>query len=112
MAYRVPSRRNPSQKKGNENEDKKLKKYLNILEKEFNKGNKYIIGNNITLADIVLFRYLRLIMMFYLPEKIRNILCPKLTKWLENIMNTQEAINAYGRTILCKKQLKPLDIKK
>ena len=98
------------EKKGNENEDKKLKKYLNILEKEFNKGNKYIIGNNITLADIVLFRYLRLIMMFYLPEKIRNILCPKLTKWFENIMNTQEAINAYGRTILCKKQLKPLDI--
>ena len=94
-----------------ENEDKKLKKYLNILEKEFNKGNKYIIGNNITLADIVLFRYLRLIMMFYLPEKIRNILCPKLTKWFENIMNTQEAIDAYGRTILCKKQLKPLDIK-
>ena len=50
----------------------KIKKILNILEKEFNKGNKYIIGNNITLADIVLFRYLRLIMMFYLTEKIRN----------------------------------------
>ena len=50
-----------------------MKKILNILEKEFNKGNKYIIGNNIVLAaDIVLFRYLRLIMMFYLTEKIRN----------------------------------------
>ena len=97
--------------KGNDNEDKKFKKYLSLLEKEFKKGNKYIIGNKLTLADIVLFRYLRFFFMFYLTEKIRNSLCPKLTLWFENIMNTQEAIEAYGRTLLCKKQLKPLDIK-
>ena len=97
--------------KGNENEDKKFKKYLSLLEKEFKKGNKFIMGNKLTLADIVLFRYLRFFFMFYLTEKIRNSLCPKLTLWFENIMNTQEAIEAYGRTLLCKKQLKPLDIK-
>ena len=97
--------------KGNENEDKKFKKYLSLLEKEFKKGNKFIMGNKLTLADVVLFRYLRFFFMFYLTEKIRNSLCPKLTLWFENIMNTQEAIEAYGRTLLCKKQLKPLDIK-
>ena len=97
--------------KGNENDDKKFKKYLSLLEKEFKKGNKFIMGNKLTLADIVLFRYLRFFFMFYLTEKIRNSLCPKLTLWFENIMNTQEAIEAYGRTLLCKKQLKPLDIK-
>ena len=97
--------------KGNDNEDKKFKKYLILLEKELKKGNKYIIGNDITLADIVLFRYLRFFFMFYLTEKIRNSLCPKLTSWFENIMNSQEAIEAYGRTLLCKKQLKPLEIK-
>ena len=97
--------------KDKDNSDKNLKKNLILLEKEFKKGNKYILGNNITLADIVLFRYLRFFMMFYLTEKIRNSLCPKLTSWFENIMNTQEAIDAYGRTLLCKKQLKPLDIK-
>ena len=97
--------------KGDENDDKKFKKYLSLLEKEFKKGNKYIMGNKLTLADIVLFRYLRFFFMFYLTEKIRNSLCPKLTLWFENIMNTQEAIEAYGRTLLCKKQLKPLDIK-
>jgi elongation factor 1-gamma len=97
--------------KGNDNEDKKFKKYLSLLEKEFKKGNKYIMGNKLTLADIVLFRYLRFFFMFYLTEKIRNSLCPKLTSWFENIMNTQEAIEAYGRTLLCKKQLKPLEIK-
>ena len=97
--------------KDNDNSDKKLKKYLIILEKEFKKGNKYIMGNKLTLADIVLFRYLRFFFMFYLTEKIRNSLCPKLTSWFENIMNTSEAIEAYGRTLLCKKQLKPLEIK-
>ena len=98
-------------KDNNNLSDKKLKKYLALLEKEFKKGNKYIIGNKITLADIVLFRYLRFFFMFYLTEKIRNSLCPKLTSWFENIMNSQEAIEAYGRTLLCKKQLKPMDIK-
>ena len=97
--------------KENENSDKKLKKNLILLEKEFKTGKKYIMGDNISLADIVLFRYLRFFMMFYLTEKIRNSLCPKLTTWFENIMTTQEAIDAYGRTILCKKQLKPLEIK-
>ena len=97
--------------KGNENDDKTFKKYLSLLEKEFKKGNKFIMGNKLTLADIVLFRYLRFFFMFYLTEKIRNSLCPKLTLWFENIMNSQEAIEAYGRTLLCKKQLKPLDIK-
>ena len=93
------------------NAEKKLEKNLKIIEKELNKGNnnnKYIMGNIITLADIVLFRFIRFFMMFYLTEKIRNSLYPKLTSWFINIMNTPEAIIAYGRTILCKKQLKPL----
>ena len=102
---------NNMNKLNSENSDKKLKKNLTILEKEFKNGNKYIMGNDITLADVVLFRYLRFFMMFYLTEKIRNSLCPKLTQWFENIMNTKEAIDAYGRTVLCKKQLKPLEIK-
>ena len=35
------------------NEDKKLKKFLSILEKEFKNGNRYIMEDNITLAYIV-----------------------------------------------------------
>ena len=87
-----------------------LKEYLNKIENEL-KNKDYLINNRLTLADIVLFRYLRFFFMFYLTEKIRNSLCPKLTSWFENIMNSQEAIEAYGRTLLCKKQLKPMDIK-
>jgi len=92
-------------------ESKKLKQYILILEKELNHGKKYILGDKITLADIVLFRYLRFFMMLHFIENMRNSLFPKLTKWFENIMNSPEAIKAYGRTILCKKQIKPLNIK-
>ena len=91
--------------------NKKLKQYMIILEKELSKGNKYILGNKITLADVILFRYLRFFMMLHFTENIRNSLFPKLTKWFENIMNSPEAVEAYGRTILCKKQIKPLNIK-
>ena len=91
--------------------NKKLKQYIIILEKQLSHGKKYILGDNITLADIVLFRYLRFFMMLHFAENIRNSLFPKLTKWFENIMNSSEAKEAYGRTILCKKQLRPLNIK-
>ena len=91
--------------------NKKLKQYIIILEKELNHGKKYFLGDKITLADIVLFRYLRFFMMLHFPENLRNSLCPKLTKWFENIMNSSEAIEAYGRTILCKKPIKSLNMK-
>ena len=94
-----------------DSENNKLKKYLLVLEKELSHGKKYILGDKMTLADIVLFRYLRFFMMFHFIEGLRNSLFKKVTKWFVNIMNTPEAIEAYGRTILCKKQIKPLNIK-
>ena len=91
--------------------NKKLKEYIVILENQMKNGKKYILGDKITLADVVLFRYLRFFMMLHFPENFRNSLFPKLTKWFESLMNTPEAIEAYGRTILCKKQLKSLNLK-
>ena len=87
-------------------DNKKIKEYLLLLEKELEK-NDFIVGNKMTLADIQLFTNLRFLMMFHLPEPMRNKLCPKINKWFEKIMNTPEAIKAYGRTILCKNILKP-----
>jgi len=94
-----------------DNANKKLNQNVKILEKQLKHGKKYILGDKITLADIVLFRYLRYFMMLHFPENLRNSLLPKVTKWFENIMKSPEAIEAYGRTILCKKQLRPLNIK-
>ena len=89
-----------------EKKNTKLKEYLKIIEKELENKN-YIIGNRLTLADIILFRYFRFFMMFQFTEGMRNKLLPNITKWFENIMKTNEAIKAYGNTILCKIPLKP-----
>ena len=87
-------------------DNNKIKEYLKCIEKELEK-NEFIIGNKITLADISLFAKTRFLMMFHLPEQMRNKLFPKLNKWFENLMNTKEAMKAYGRTVLCKTPMKP-----
>ena len=87
-------------------ENAKIKDYLKILEKEL-EGKNYLVGNRFTLADIILFRYLRLFMMFQFPEGMRKKLLPNTTKWFENIMKTNEVVKAYGRVVLCKIPLKP-----
>jgi len=86
-------------------ENNNIKNYLKALNTTLEK-NKYIIGDKITLADIVLFRHLRFFMMFHFPEGMRKSLFPKVTSWFQDIMNSQEAIKAYGKTILCKNPLK------
>jgi glutathione S-transferase len=59
-------------KEATDDANKKLKNYLMTLEKELKDGKKYIMGNKITLADIVLFRYLRFLMMLHFPENLRK----------------------------------------
>ena len=93
-------------KESAENENTKLKEYLKILEKKLENKN-YIVGNRLTLADIALFRYLRFFMLFQFPDGMRKKLIPNVTKWFEKIMNTNEAVKAYGRTMLCKIPAKP-----
>ena len=87
-------------------ENGKLNDYIQILESELT-NKDYIVGNRLTLADIVLFRYLRFFMIFQFPEGKRNKLMPNITRWFENIMNSKEAIKAYGKTLLCKIPVKP-----
>ena len=87
-------------------ENANLKNYLKILENEL-KGKKYLLGDQITLADIVLFRYLRFFMMFHFPEGMRKNVLPNTTKWFENLMKTNEVKKAYGKIVLCKQPLKP-----
>ena len=82
-----------------------IKNHLKKIENNL-KNNDYICGNKMTLADILLFRHLRYLMMFSFPEKLRNSMFPNTSKWFEKIMNSPEAIKAYGRTILCKIPLK------
>ena len=85
--------------------DIKLKEYLKTIEEDLKK-NSYIAGEKLTLADILLFRYLRFFMMLHFPEGMRKSLFPQTTKWFEKIMKSPEAVKAYGRTVLCKNPLK------
>ena len=83
-----------------------LKDRLKLLENEL-QNKDYINGNRITLADIVLFRYLRFLMMLHYPDGMRKNLMPNINRWFETIMNSKEAIKAYGKTVLCKIPVKP-----
>ena len=89
-----------------DNDSKKIKEYLTKVEKALEK-NEFITGNKMTLADIKLFSSIRYLMMLYLPEQMRKNLFKNINKWFEKIMNTKEAIKAYGRTVLCKNSVKP-----
>ena len=89
-----------------DNDNKEIKEYLNIVEKALEK-NEYLTGNKMTLADIKLFASIRYLMMLHFPEPMRKKLFPNINKWFEKIMNTPEAIKAYGRTVLCKNIVKP-----
>ena len=92
-------------KESADNAKKKIKEYLLIIENNL-KTSEYICGQKMTIADVLLFRYLRFLMILYFPENLRNSVFPKTTQWFEKIMNSPEAIKAYGRTILCKTPLK------
>jgi len=89
-----------------DNDNKKIKELLNIVEKALEK-NEYIVGNKMTLADIKLFSNIRYLMMLHFPEPMRKKLFSNINKWFEKIMNTPEAIKAYGKTVLCKNIVKP-----
>ena len=84
----------------------KIKDYLKLIEKQLSK-NEFICGNKLTLADILVFRYLRYLMMFHFPTQMRKSLFPNTEKWFEKIMNSPEAVKSYGRTVLCKTPMKP-----
>ena len=86
-------------------ENANIKKYLKILDNNL-KNKSYIVGEKLTLADIILFRYLRFFMILHFPEGMRKNLFPETTKWFEKMMKTEPAIKAYGRTILCKNPIK------
>ena len=93
-------------KESADKENNNIKNYLKILDKEL-KGKKYIVNDRLTLADIVLFRYIRLFMMFVFPDGMRKSLIPNVTKWFEALMVTEAAVKAYGRILLCKVPIKP-----
>ena len=87
------------------NSQKDLKKRMDVLEKHL-EGKEYLVGNNITLADIIMFNKIRFVMQFLYPQQMRDNIFKNVNKWFSKIMETPEAKKAYGRIILCKQVVK------
>ena len=86
--------------------NKDIKDYMKILNEQL-KEKKYILGDALTLADIVMFNGLRFWFTLVFVDGIRKNVMPNVTEWFTRLMNSEEAVKVYGRTILCKTTLKP-----
>jgi elongation factor 1-gamma len=86
---------------------KEIKEHLKILNKHL-EGKTYVVGSNITLADITLFATLRQWFQLQFVEGIRKTVFPHITSWIVNIANSENAQKVYGRFVLCKVGLKAL----
>lgn len=91
--------------------NKQIKNHLAILNKHL-EGKTYIVGSNVTLADIILFNHLRWYMQFVFVEDMRKKLFPNITTWFVNLANQEQALKAYGRTVLCKVPAKAPKVEK
>ena len=83
----------------------RVKKLLGALNKQL-EGKKFILGDNITLADVVNFRFIRPYFQLVLPEGLRNSLLKNVSEWFKNIAESPEALKAYGKTVMCKAPVK------
>jgi elongation factor 1-gamma len=83
--------------------EKKLKPLLKILDDHF-KTNTYLVGNQVTIADINLAAYLFLGFRFMWDENRRKGIV-NITRWFETISNQKAFQDEYGRPILAAKTL-------
>jgi len=96
---------------GMDNDMKALKEHVQLLNKHL-ESRKYVCGDNLTLADLVLAFELRMFFQFCFVENMRKSLFPKVTEYLVNILSTEHAQRAFGRFILCKNPLKAPKVEK
>jgi elongation factor 1-gamma len=90
---------------------KDVKEWLKVLEKQL-QGKQYIVGNNVTLADLALHSVLRSYFMFVFVEEIRKSLFPSITAWITNLASSEHLTKVFGRFLLCKTPQKAPKIEK
>ena len=84
----------------------KLKEYMKILEEQL-KGKKYILGDKLTLADVSLFRHLKLFFQLVFPKGYRKSIFPKVDTWFTTLSKSNEVKKVYGKILFCKCPVKP-----
>lgn len=88
-----------------------LKQHLETLNKHL-QGKSFLVGNNVTVADVLLFHHLKLYFQFILVEDQRNKMYPNVTAWYLKLAETEPVRKTFGRIALCKVPLKPAKVEK
>ena len=84
----------------------KIKEFMKALDQQV-KGKRYAFGEQLTLADIALFRHLKFFFQLVFPKNLREKVFPNVNDWFLRVLNTPETDKVYGKVILCNQPLKP-----
>ena len=84
----------------------KIKEFMKALDQQV-KGKRYAFGEQLTLADIALFRHLKYFFQLLFPQKLRESVFPNVNDWFLRVLNTPETDKVYGKVHLCNQPLKP-----
>ena len=84
----------------------KLKEFMKAIDQQV-KGKRYAFGEQITLADIALFRHLKYFFQLVFPKGFREKVFPNVCDWFLRVLNTPETDKVYGKVLLCNQPLKP-----
>ena len=84
----------------------KIKEFMKALDQQV-KGKRYAFGEQLTLADIALFRQLKFFFQLVFPKNLREKVFPNVTDWFLRVLNTPETDKVYGKVIFCNQPLKP-----
>ena len=84
----------------------KVKDHMKCLDAQL-KDKEYVLGDKLTLADVILFRELKYFFQLVFPKGLRDKLFPNVTKWFEKMASTEEVKKVYGKILLCNQPMKP-----
>ena len=84
----------------------KIKEFMKALDQQV-KGKRYAFGEQLTLADLSLFRHLKFFFQLVWPKKFRESVFPNVNDWFLRVLNTPEVDKVYGKILLCNQPLKP-----
>ena len=69
----------------------KIKEFMKALDQQV-KGKRYAFGEQLTLADIALFRHLKLFFQLIFPKKLRESVFPNVNDWFLRVLIHQKLI--------------------
>ena len=85
---------------------KEIKDWCKILD-TFLKDKTYLVGNSISIADIAVASYIRLLLRVHLDEKARTGLA-HLVRWFNQVASLPAFVNVVGKTWFCEKEFQPI----